>query len=50
MIPVPTTESFVGLRGPNLGSEFIEKPTNPPTTRPFDNDLIAQIKVSPKAV
>ena len=50
MIPVLETEPFVGLRGPDPGSKFMDKPTNPPTTGPFGNDLLAQTKVSPEAV
>lgn len=38
----------VNLRGPDPGSEFIEKPTNPPTTSPFGNDLLSQIKSHPE--
>lgn len=41
---------FVGLRGPDVGSEFLDKSKNPTTTIPFGNDLLVQIKVSPEAV
>ena len=50
MILVSEKEPIVRLRGPDPGSEFMDKPTNPPTTGPFGNDLLAQIKVSPEAV
>ena len=50
MIPIPTMEPFVSLRGPYPGSEFIAQPTNPPSVGPFGNDSIAQIKVSPEVV
>ena len=42
--------TLAGLRGPDLGSKFMDKPTNPPTTRPLGNELFAQIKVSPEVV
>ena len=49
-IPVPTTKPFVSLRSPDLGSDFMDKQTNPPTTGPFGSDLIAQTKVSIEAL
>ena len=50
MIPVPKMEPCVVLRGPDPGSKFMDKPTNPPTTGPFDSDLVAQTKVSLEVV
>ena len=50
MLPVPAIEPFVGLRGPNLGSEVQGLPTNPYTTGPFGSDLLAQVKFSPEVV
>ena len=41
---------IVDLRGLDPGSDFIAQPKNPPTTGPFSNDLLAQIKVSPEEV
>ena len=50
MIPVLTTEPFVGLRGPGPGSELARNQQNPLTIDPFSNDLLAQAKVSPEVV
>ena len=50
MMPVLATEPFFGLRGLDPGSKFMDKPTNPPTTSPFSNDLLVHIKVSPEVV
>ena len=50
MLLVPTTEPFVGSRGPDPGSDVQGLLTNPYTTGPFDSDLLAQTKVSPEVV
>ena len=50
MISAPEIEPFFGLRGPYPASKFMDKPTNPPTSGTFGNDLLTHIKVSPEAV
>ena len=50
MLHVPEMEPFVSSRGPNPGSDVQGLPTNPYTTGPFGNDLLAQAKVSPELV
>jgi hypothetical protein len=48
-ILVPATEPFVGLMGPDPGSELVSQ-TNPYTTGPFGISPRSATEVSPEAV
>ena len=50
IILIPATEPIFGLAGLDPGSELVHNQQNPLTIGPFDNDLLAQEKVSPKVV